>query len=262
MTIKFFLKDIYLSFKSSFIYRNATLLNLTKQLLSIYIMFTIWAPVFAQNKTINGMTANEMLMYFFLSSILSTAYPNNLFVLYGNLIKNGQICTLLVKPYNYEIELLSRTIGKSIYNIFIITLPLFLIGVIMKLFHFVPPISIGKFCIIFFINFMFIFFMELILGILIIIFNNMWGLKKFKGVMFSFLSGEFLPINFYPKVLREILRYTPFTNLYLTPIMLLMNKNIDYNASIIIGVIYLFIEIVIYNLLKKKIFEKISIVGG
>ena len=116
----------------------------------------------------------------------------------GEFIKNGEIAVALLRPVRVELQFLSAAVGGAIYDFCFCGLPsllMFLLFVPVSPFCFA---ALPKVIAWLFGSFVFVFLLELTVGTLGYYTNNLWGLGVFKGTVVSFLSGELLPLHFYP----------------------------------------------------------------
>ncbi len=210
-----------------------------------------------------GFTLPDMLAYILLMRVFQSLYPLSVSDSLGEFIKNGEIAVALLRPVRVELQFLSAAVGGAIYDFCFCGLPsllMFLLFVPVSPFCFA---ALPKVIAWLFGSFVFVFLLELTVGTLGYYTNNLWGLGVFKGTVVSFLSGELLPLHFYPARLLSLFGWLPFASMYYVPVLLFLGKSVDglstYSAVLWIGNLLL---AAIYLPLSKRMIRHITVQGG
>ncbi len=261
--LNYFFLNAWLSMCTKSTYRAASILKLCVNLFVTVLYICLWKAIYNGEGEINGFTLSDMLVYVFISRILKNLYPYDISRSYGELIKRGKIAILLLRPVRLELQLLSASIGSALYDFCFCSLP-----TLFLLWFFIPPIPMGLvnfLQIIFwlFSSYAFICLLELVVGTLSYYLQNLWGLNVFKSTMFTFLSGELLPIRFYPAFLLKLFEKLPFVAIYYVPVLLVLGKAVEEMKSYL-AVLWVscLILLVIYILLSRKMIRHITVQGG
>lgn len=255
--------NMTLSFKKLSTYRAATILKFIVNLLLTIISLFLWKAIYNNDDMINGYTLEETFQYIILLRMCQCVYPFGTAKSYAELIKTGEVTQYLLKPLSIEIQIASSVVGKSIYNFCFCGIPS-----IMLMFLFVGKWSINIFRIpLFFIWFIsayiFLFLFEILIGVICYYVKNLWGIDAFKNTIQSLLSGELLPLQFYPHWLLGILDLLPFASVYYGPVGLLLGKRMDnMETSIVIFFISVVLFLLLYLFLSKRMIRHITIQGG
>ncbi|MDE7299447.1 MAG: ABC-2 family transporter protein [Lachnospiraceae bacterium] len=259
----YFVLNTWLTVRTRSTYRAATVLKLCVNLFITVLYIYLWKAVYAGKEMLNGFALPDMLAYVFLLRVFRNLYPHGVSGSYGNLIRSGGIATALLRPMRIELQLLSEAAGSAIYDFCFCGLPSLLL---FRVFVPASPLSATALPAVFFWFFgscTFVFLLELTIGTFAYYTQNLWGLGVFKGTMISFLSGELLPIHFYPARPLALFEWLPFASMYYVPILLFLGKTVEdiglYSAVLWGSNLLL---LLIYSLLAKRMIRHITVQGG
>lgn len=259
----FALYDILLSFKTELTYRAATILRLCSNVFTTLVYIFLWSALYANKPSINGFSRSEMILFTILLRMMRTLYPYQISGTYGNMIKHGSIYAWLLKPVHIEVHLLSKAIGQFAYNLCFYCIPAFSL---VFIFIGIPKIELSNvisFCIWFVSTFAFVFLLECCIGTISYYTTNLWGVNQLKGAVIAFLSGELLPLGFYPTALLRVFELLPFGAIYYVPISILLGKSSpEQNTQFLILWISILLLLVVYLIMAKKMQKRIMIQGG
>lgn len=252
------------TFNSQFVYRAASLLNFTTQIILILAQYFLWSAIYTNTTNINNFTFNDMISYIVISFSIGRLYPFDVSGKFGRRVKSGNVIHDLLKPVKIEYQLFTESLGDLLYKFLFMSMPIIITGILIFNVRISYNIKDIILAFIFWISsYVFIFTLELLIGVFSYYTNSLWGINNFKSSIISILSGKILPLNFYPIMFRKIIYYLPFSTIYFVPINLLLNKyveNIRYLFIILwISTLILYI---LYSILSSIMIKKIMIQGG
>lgn len=183
----------------------------------------------------------------------------------ANLVRSGEVAVDLMKPIDYQLTMLFRQFGRSLYYLIFRGTPIFLVMVIF--FDWTHPISLSA---------IIAFGFSVILAIIITFsFNYIIGISAFwlldargisnlllgSGIL---LSGFVVPISFFPTKLAEICEWLPFIGQSYTPVAVYLGK---YAGQTMINMImrqlmWAFILMIIGKIYTYLAMRKLVIQGG
>ncbi|MFQ9977268.1 ABC transporter permease [Clostridium cadaveris] len=252
------------AFNSQYVYKAASLLNFLTQVILILAQYFLWNAIYSNTTSVNNFTFEDMITYLVLSFSMGRLYPFSVSGKFGRMVKNGDIIHNLLKPVKIEYQLFTDSLGELFYKMIFIALPIILTGYLFLDIHIMVDMSTFIMALIFWISsYVFIFTLELSIGVFSYYTNSLWGINNFKSSIISILSGKILPINFYPKLFQSIIYYLPFSTIYFVPINILLNKPINDAFTLLlilwgsIAILYCF-----YKVMSKIMIRKIMIQGG
>lgn len=239
-------------------------------LLKTFVIYYLWKAVYnnSSNSVINGFTISDMMVYIFISSITSIAINCNTERTIGREVREGSIAMNLIRPINYQTRMLFETLGTFIYQFLFISIPVLLALLAYRFFTFgaLPPDAwtILLYFLSLLLGFLIMFLFNFSFGLISFYTTGVWGLWFVKGAVIRFVSGELVPIVFFPFWLQTILKFLPFNSMNYVPVMIYLKK---FNGNELIRVLgmqifWVFVLFFISNILWNKAIKKLTILGG
>lgn len=248
-------------FRANSIYSAATVVKFISSIIILTVYYFLWKAIYSGATSIQGYRFNELMAYILLTRILSMLYPFGIIDTYSQLVIRGDIGLYLLKPIRMEWTMLGNFIGRNLYSCLSGGIPyIVLFFVFASPYISLPGIGIS---ILFILSaYFFIFLFELNIGVLSIYFTSLWGVGTLTGAIIALLSGELLPISFYPKKLIGFLDILPFSGMYYIPVNVLLGKECEWKQALAIICIVNVLLLVIYSCTSKVLLKKLSISGG
>lgn len=235
----------------------------------------LWFSVFqnSPDTVIQGFTMKEMIVYqVYINLFTFVTFDNMTSNTIFNEIKDGTIAMSFVKPISYRMRFVATNLGSFTMLAILFGLPCFTIAIIV--FYSIGYIEITSAWM--FILYLLLFLVAQILATLlndamnyifgIFGFYTMagFGLNQIKTVVISFLAGSFLPISFFPGVLKVIVNYLPFAGMAQNPVLILLGKVDIVGALIRIALSIGWIVVLEFFgfLLFRKASKKVTVQGG
>lgn len=185
----------------------------------ILIQWSLWHAVYRGGATIAGLSLSTMLSYSLMGRIVSwfLAEPTGLNL--GPRVRSGAIVHDLVKPANLHSLLLFQTFGRAAYGLLSTGGPCFGVLLAAGLIHLPSVETLAAFAVSLVMAYITLFATYFVSGILTFYTKTGVGVEHFYPVI-SLLSGEFLPLEFFPGWLRAIADRLPFKGIYYVPMAL------------------------------------------
>lgn len=248
-----------ISFQQEFIYRLNFILWRFRNVMQILVFFFLWEAVFSgRTGQFFGYDRAGILTYAFVLIIVRSIVLSSRSVDVAGQIANGELTNILLKPINFFSYWITRDVSSKFLNIifgiaevsillFILKPPVFLQGNMFYFLAFLVSIAIAIFIffnLIMLTNFVPFWFPEL-----------HWGAQFLVAVVVvEFLSGAYFPLDIFPPVFYQILRFTPFPYLVFMPIKIYLGgfSQALVLQSLAIGTIWCAILWKIMNSVWKK----------
>lgn len=180
-------------------------------------------------------------------------------------VRSGQVATDLMKPIDYQLFVLSRQLGRSLYYFFFRGLPIFAVMAIF--FRWNPPHS-WQALLLFFpslalaavITFSFSF----ITGISAFWLLDASGVQQIIGGIGIFLSGFLIPISFFPAGFDKICEWLPFAGQSYIPVAIYLGKYVGGQmvTMLVRQVVWAVILIMLSRAFMTFAVRKLVIQGG
>ena len=231
----------------------------------MFIFLNLWEYIYSDSsQIINGYTFKQMVWYVLITEVMWFGTRNKILTNeISNDIKNGNIAYNINKPYNYMIYIISKHLGK----ITIKSILFWLVGIVIGLI-FVGPIDNFNFA------YIPLIIVAVIMGILInsiirisISVLSFWieDSTPFHWVYDKFILvlGTLFPVEMFPGVLSNIMKYTPIYVVSYGPTKLIIDFSIENFIKIMLAqIIYLAITMAIALFLYNKGVRKLNVNGG
>lgn len=241
------------------------LFNLIGFIILIYIFMNLWTYIYDDpSELINGYTKSQMIWYVIITEVIWGATDGKKYCRrIANDVKCGNIAYMINKPYSYIGYAISSHLGETTVKTVIAIIIGFTMGMIfLKEF---PSLSIPAIIIV------------IISGILAVLINSLLitfiGLISFiiedSNPIFWLYSkmilvlGALFPIEFFPGILGQIIRYSPIYVTCYGPAKLFVDFSYVNAIEIIISqLLYLGIACVMCYCLYRKGVRKLNVTGG
>lgn len=251
--------------KSFLMYKNAILINLLSSFIFLTFQITLFGAI-VSNGTKVEVNFQQLIIYFCIVQLIRIIFPFNVSANVAQTVKSGEIVYALLKPFSYTKTIFLETIGTRLSRLFFLGIPFFLILVflIQKHLHWdVSWILLPYLLFLFVCCYIFVFLFEFILGSLSFYVANIWGIDSLKEAILIAVSGQMLPLAFYPPFFQRVISYSPFRMMYDIPAKIILAPYDLVNVETIIYVCaWVIIFYIIYKILFQKLLSYLTIQGG
>lgn len=250
--------------KSRFIYRTSTVLDMIGTTIQFLAQILIWKALLGQEVRFDT-SFQEMVTYLSITKLVTTLAATSAGNQISKKIQDGSISLDFVQPYNMKSYLFFNDLGNNIFKGLVVILPVCFFVALG--FGFVFPQNLVQ-AVAFIITVAFgtviMFYYSYILGI-----ASFWMIRNpflswhFRNVE-TLLSGQFIPIWFYPGWLSTITQYLPFRYFTYEPISIFLGKTSPSRVWTIL-LIQIFWVLLLYIAERKiwsKAYKKLIVQGG
>jgi ABC-2 type transport system permease protein len=201
-----------LSWQNGLVYRTSLFLWRLRQFLSSLMSLTVWSVIFAGTSSAFGYSQPEMITYIFLAAFLQSMIRATALHSLGSRIYSGEITNQLLKPVSIFGYLAMEDLADKVRNVFFICIETFLLFLIFK--PELPPLpdaaTLGFFIVLTLFGVVLHFIITIFFGTLGFWSPDTWGPKFIFFMLIDFTAGKLFPLNILPKVLQDIIAFTPF----------------------------------------------------
>ncbi|MEE3343145.1 MAG: ABC-2 family transporter protein [Bacilli bacterium] len=261
--------------KYLYIYKSELMTNLQYKIdiifsfigyfIHIFIFLNLWKYIYSNpEELINGYSMTQMVWYVIITEFLYTILGGRkLAKKISDDVKGGNIAYNINKPYNYILYSLSNHLGSiTIKSVFFLVLGL-LTGYIFL--GSIPNLNILQFLIV-----LLSCVLATIISTLLIIFIGLFSFHVEDSSPFYWLYSKFIlvlgtlfPIEFFPKVVRSIVTYSPIYVVSYGPAKLFVDFNYNKCIPIFISqLIYILISYLLCTIIYKKGVKNLNVNGG
>ena len=266
---------VYLPFalneiKRQMAYKGAFYLFLFTEMFASFIAFYLWMAIYKSSETgtLGGMTQQEMVIYVFISFITSQMVMISISEQISEDVVKGTVAMNLIKPIDYRSSLLSIACGQMVYRFFIPSLFIWVgleayryfgmgIGVVTwwQLAAYLVSCILSMFIYVLF---------DFCFGMIAFFTSYIFGLQLVKNAILSFLTGQLIPISFFPERVQKVFDFLPFSSMVYTPTMIYLGRYEGIQLGFVLGK-QLFWVVCLYllgSLIWRQVTRRLVVLGG
>ncbi len=251
-------------FLSRSAYRFDHLMGIVNTVIRIFIFWEIYKALYTGRTEVDGITMSMVTTNFILSMCLEEAFFIDDFYL-PYYIGTGSIATELLLPVSFKGRMLANNIGIAAFQLIFHFVPALLVAIIFMGIN--PPQNLLSLV-------LFIFSALLGYGVLWTIsfavqmcsfwIINVWSVVTIKNVFINVLSGTMIPLWFMPDWMQPVIRFTPFSSIYFTPVQIYLGQiqGIEILKKLVISGVWIMVIYFIGNIMWEKGKKKLVVQGG
>jgi len=167
----------------------------------------------------------EMQTYVSINWIVRSTYFSNSDNILAARINKGEIVSDLLRPSSLLLQFYSAAVGELIFRALFMGLPVLLL--VIGIFGLLPPASVfDAACFVFSVVLAFhlFFAINFLTGMCAAFTEKLQGFIWAKFVLIQFLSGQFLPLDFYPASVKAVFDWLPFKGIGYTPMSIYLGR--------------------------------------
>ena len=208
-----------LAWQNSFEYRLEFFSHILLGLIQLAVLFFIWKAIFKQVNNFSGYTFSSMVTYLVMVQFLHFVNRQNTSRQIAEEIKNGDLSIFLLKPLNYLkywfFSFLASRFFECLIRLSIITIFLILFSSSLQ---FLLWSRIFPFVLFLIISMSFNFLLNCLFASATFWITDIRLFSTMVGLSVGFFSGELMPLDIFPGVLRVISEVLPFQYMLFFPI--------------------------------------------
>lgn len=256
--------------KRQMAYRGAFYLFIFINMFGAFISYFLWMAIYASadSPTLAGITRNEMVVYVFMSYITSQIVTVSMSDWVSDDVVKGSVAMNLIKPIDYRASLVSRAFGGMIYR-FVVPAVFIWIGleiykVVVLGMAYTGIATVILYLISCIMSFMIYVLFDFCFGMIAFFTSYIFGMLLVKDALLSFLTGQLIPLSFFPEVIRNIFDFLPFSSMVYTPVMIYLGK---YSGNELVFMLFrqavwVVILYMLGSLVWKRVTKRLVVLGG
>lgn len=238
--------------KQTIEYRSEVLVWFLIDAIPLLIVVIIWQNLYQGQATFSGYSFGEMVWYYFLALVVSSATSSHFESYRTEEIRNGKIDFHFIRPWSFVKEIWYSHLGGKIISLIIKSPLLIFIG--WQLTNNYDQVlqtglaqSVG-FGLMLILAFLIQSLISTTLTLAGFWFESGSALENFKWIFITLFSGSIIPIALMPDWLAKVVAFLPFKYLYAIPIEIIQGRRMinwsDYfYASLFIIALLLLVQI-------------------
>ncbi len=244
-------------------YRMEVFTEVGSLIVRVYLMRSIWTALYAQNAAPMNLPLHSMITYATVALLMSLILEVDGTRLIRERIREGTIATDLMKPIIVPFYFFSDGAGQTVLHALLV-IPSILFALLLVHVD-VPPLpALGMFFVTFSLGYLVNFFLNFLMNAI-----AFWTLETFAAQLIvrwvsDLLSGQIIPLTFFPGILGRIVFSLPFAAIYSTPLLIYvgMIKPADYGRYLLIQILWLVLFAALAWIVWRAAARRVVIQGG
>jgi len=244
-------------------YRMEVFTNVGSLVLRIYLMRMVWVALYAQNVAPQGIVLHQILTYTVIALLMSLILEVDGTRLIRDRLRDGSIATDLMKPISPALFFFSDGAGQTALHAILI-LPSLAFAVLMVHIDVPPPAALAAFIASFAIGYVVNFLLNFCMNCI-----AFWTLETFAVQLIvrwcsDLLSGQIIPLLFFPGILQRIVLGLPFAAIYSTPLLIYIGRipPAEYGNALLLQVVWLIVFAALAGVIWRAAQRRLVVQGG
>jgi ABC-2 type transport system permease protein len=200
-------------------YRLEVFTNLGSLLARVYLLRMLWTALYAQNAAPAGVPLHAILTYSTVALLMSLVLEVDGTRMIREKIRDGTIATDLMKPISLPLYFFSDGFGQTLFHGLLIV-PALLPALLLVRIDVPEPAVLGAFTLSFALGYGVNFLLNFLMNAI-----AFWTLETFAIQLMvrwisDLLSGQIVPLIFFPGIWQQLLLGLPFAAIYSTPLLI------------------------------------------
>ncbi|HTW85851.1 MAG TPA: ABC-2 family transporter protein [Candidatus Sulfotelmatobacter sp.] len=200
-------------------YRMEVFTNVGALIVRLYLMKTVWVALYAQNAAPAGIPLHAILTYTAIALLMSLVLEIDGTRAIRDHIREGQIATDLMKPISLPFYFFSDGVGMTLLHATLIA-PALAVSLLLVHIDVPAPPVLAAFALSFLLGYLVNFLLNFLMNCV-----AFWTLETFAVQLMvrwasDLLSGQIVPLIFFPGLLQTALLALPFAAIYSTPLLI------------------------------------------
>lgn len=256
--------------KRQLAYKGAFYLWILVNTFGSFISYYLWMAVYGSSETgvLGGMTRNEMVVYVFMAHVTASMVNISISKTVSDDIVKGTVSMNLIKPIDYRMSLIARAVGDMVYQFL---LPGIIIWIGLEIYRMqvlgeqlVSMVTILGYLISVVMSFLIYVLFDFCFGMIAFFTTYIFGMTMAKNAILSFLTGQLIPLSFFPEGVQRIFDFLPFSSMIYTPVMIYLGK---YTGSELVFVllrqaVWVLILYAAGSLIWRRVTTRLVVLGG
>ena len=244
-------------------YRMEVLTEIGSLVLRVYILRSLWTALYAQNLAPVNLPLHGMITYATVAMLMSLILEVDGTRMIREKVREGTIATDLMKPISLPLYFFSDGMGQTLLHALLV-IPSLLFALLLVHIDVPPPATFGAFLLAFAIGYCVNFFLNFLMNSI-----AFWTLETFAVQLIvrwasDLLSGQVIPLTFFPGIFGRIVFALPFAAIYSTPLLIYVGiiPRSQWLTSLAVQLVWLALFAGLSTFVWQAASRKVVIQGG
>lgn len=266
---------IYLPFaanelKRQLAYKGAFYLFILVHLFGSFISYYLWMAIYGSSEkaVIGGLTQEEMVVYVFMVYVTGSVVTASISTMVSEDVIKGTVAMNLIKPIDYRLSLIAMASGNMVYRFLV---PSVFIWIGLEIYKIkvlgLAPVTIAGIllylisCV---MSFLIYVLFDFCFGMLAFFTTYIFGMRMAKDALLSFLTGQLIPISFFPDAMQRVFDFLPFSSMVYTPVMIYLGKYTGQTLAFMLlrQAAWVVLLYVLGSLIWRQVTRRLVVLGG
>jgi ABC-2 type transport system permease protein len=216
-------------------YRLEVLTEVGSLVLRVYLLRSLWTALYSQNAIPLNLPLHSMITYATIALLMSLILEVDGTRLIREKLREGTIATDLMKPISIPLYFFSDGVGQTVLHA-ILVIPSLLFALLLVHIDVAPPATLAVFALSFLLGYCVNFFINFLMNSV-----AFWTLETFAIQLIvrwvsDLLSGQIIPLTFFPGIFGTIVFALPFAAVYSTPLLIYVGVITPAQWALALGV--------------------------
>lgn len=235
-----------------------------------FISYFLWMAIYGstENGMLGGLTRNEMVVYVFMTYATTQIVMVSLSDWVSDDVIKGMVAMNLIKPIDYRMSLIFRAAGDMLYRTLFPSLFIWIGLEIYKAaalgMEFVGFGRLLLYLLSSIMSFLIYILFDFCFGMIAFFTSYVFGLMLIKDAVLSFLTGQLIPLGFFPQPVQVLFDFLPFSSMVYTPVMIYLGKYTGPELWLMLGrqVLWALILYLLGSLIWRCVTKRLVVLGG
>jgi len=257
-------------FKTQLSYKGAFYLFMLISMFGVFVSYFLWSAIYASSDSgvLGGLTREEMVVYIFMVYVTASRVTISISDWVSDDVVKGTVAMQLMKPIDYRLSLVVRATGLMLHRFLAPGVFIWIGMEIYKYFvlgiGFTEPVNVILYLVSSMMSFLIYVLFDFCVGMIAFFTSYVFGLFMVKEALLSFLTGQLIPLTFFPAVVQRVFDCLPFSSMIYTPVMIYLGK---YNGRALLFVllrqaVWVVLLYGFGSLIWKKVVKRLVVLGG
>jgi ABC-2 type transport system permease protein len=198
-------------------YRVEVFTNIGSLVVRVYLLRSVWTALYAQNVAPAGIPLHSMITYATVALLMSLILEIDGTGAIRQKIREGTIATDLMKPISLPFYFFSDGFGQTAFHALTIV-PSLLCALVLVRIDVPSPAALAAFALSFALGYLVNFLLNFLMNSVAFWTLETYAIQLMVRWASDLLSGQILPLSFFPGLLGAIVARLPFAAIYSTPL--------------------------------------------
>ncbi len=244
-------------------YRMEVFTNVGSLIVRVYLLRSLWTALYAQNAAPLNLPLHAMITYATVALLMSLILEIDGTRAIREKVREGTIATDLMKPISLPLYFFSDGVGQTVFHALMVV-PSILFSLLLVHIDVPKPGVFSAFLLSFFLGYLVNFFLNFLMNAI-----AFWTLETFAIQLIirwvsDLLSGQIVPLTFFPGILGRIVFALPFAAIYSTPLLIYVGiiSPPDYGKYMLAQLLWLALFSALSLLVWRAASRRVVIQGG